>query len=80
MNGHGKVSKARKRWEQENQCLSVTTSVTCDNTTGGRGKKNKIPTAAPEPSFLTKFLAVHHLSVFSAEDTTGGGGENDGGD
>lgn len=37
---------------------------------GGK-KKKKIPTAVPKPSFLTKFLAVHHLSVFSAEDTTG---------
>lgn len=45
--------------------------MTCDNTTQGGRKKKKIPTAAPKPSFLTKFLAVHHLSVFSAEDTTG---------
>lgn len=49
MKGHGKLLKAKKRWEQANPCLSVTTSLTCGN------RPLKIPTAALEqhipPSF-----------------------------
>lgn len=49
MNGHEKLSKAQKRWEQANQCLSVTTSVTCDNT------PQKIPTAVLEQPIQPSF-------------------------
>lgn len=38
---------------------------------GREKKKKKFPPLRPSNLFLTKFLAVHHLSVFSAEDTTG---------
>lgn len=70
MNGHGKVSKAEKRWEEENQCLSVTTSVTCDNTTQeGEEEKKKIPTAALEHFFFSS--PFDHLNIFAVKDATG---------
>lgn len=78
MNGHGKVSKARKRWEQENQCLSVTTSVTCDNTTRGGEKKNSHRCA--RAVFFNKVFSRSSFKCFLCRRHNRGGGENDGGD
>lgn len=61
MNGHEKLSKAQKRWEQANQCLSVTTSVTCDNT------PQKIPTAVLEQPIQPSFNCSAQKKCFLCE-------------